>query len=271
MGSASFRSLDVDGFCVTNAWFPPGLRLPPHTHDRASFAVMIEGSFDVRIAGRTHECPSGFVITEPVAERHGNRVYRAGARVVVAQPQPDREDLGEACGHLLDRVRHFRHPGIAALASRLARELEAPDAVTPLAVEAGVLEMLALAARLDGAGGREGRPPGWLDRVRDLLHARFLDRLRTADLAREAGVHPVHLARVFRAHVGVPVGEYVRTLRLDWAARRIVSTQDRLSDIAVDAGFADQSHFTRAFRRHAGETPARLRRRTPSPDRAGGN
>ena len=262
MGSPRFKTIDAHGFLVTDAWFSPFLRLPPHCHDRTCFAVMLEGAFDVQFTRITHACPPCSVVIEPAGERHGNRVERTGAHVLVVQPDPAREDLARPCAAVLDRITHFRHGGIAGLAWRLTRELESPDAVTPLAIEGTALEMLALAARLDGGGPAGRRPPAWLLRATDLLHSRFLDGLRATDVAGEVGVHPVHLARVFRAYHGVSLGAYVRGLRLDWAARRLTRSADSLGDIALEAGFADQSHFTRAFKRHTGTTPDRFRRRT---------
>ena len=75
-------------------------------------------------------------------------------------------------------------------------------------------------------------------------------------------MHPAHLARVFRAHHGVSVGEYARRLRLAWAAGELARTDTPLAVIASQAGFADQSHFTRLFRQHLGITPARYRAQT---------
>jgi AraC family transcriptional regulator len=76
------------------------------------------------------------------------------------------------------------------------------------------------------------------------------------------GVHPTHLGRVFRAHYGVSVGEYGRRFRLARAATELARTDMPVAVIATRAGFADQSHFTRLFKRYAGTTPARYREET---------
>jgi AraC-like DNA-binding protein len=57
------------------------------------------------------------------------------------------------------------------------------------------------------------------------------------------------------------VNAYARALRLEWASVAIASTDDPLARVAADAGFADQSHFTRWFKRHRGVTPGRYRAR----------
>ena len=102
--------------------------------------------------------------------------------------------------------------------------------------------------------------PAWLTRVRDCLHDRFLDPPSIAELAHDANVHPDYLARVFRIWFGHPIGQYMRRLRLDWAPQRLAATSLSIVQIALDAGFADQSHFTRAFKRYLGVAPGDYRR-----------
>ena len=55
------------------------------------------------------------------------------------------------------------------------------------------------------------------------------------------------------------VGEYGRRARIEWAAAQIAAGDRPLAEIAAEAGFADQSHFTRLFRRYLGTTPGRFR------------
>ena len=258
MGSPVYRSMALDGFGVVEAWFPPGELLARHTHDRTCVAIMLEGSFDLAIGGRVHACSPAAVATEPAGEAHANRIGNAGARVVVIQPDPGRADLLRPFARLLDRPSHRHHAGIAASAARLARELERPDDLAALAAEAAVLEILVVLGRL--ALGAERTVPTWLVRARELVHARFREPLRIADVAQEVGVHPAHLARAFRQCYRVSLGSYVRALRLEWVSARLLDSKESLAGIALAAGFADQSHLTRVFRRHAGLTPLAYRR-----------
>src|SRR3546814_13632628 len=79
-------------------------------------------------------------------------------------------------------------------------------------------------------------------------------------LAETAGVHPVHLAREFHRRFGCTVGHYIRQRRIEFACHRLTASRDPLSEIAVEAGFADQSHLTNTFRRLVGMPPGRFRR-----------
>lgn len=78
-------------------------------------------------------------------------------------------------------------------------------------------------------------------------------------LSRHANTTPYHLARVFRDEVGIPVHRYLLRTRLGKALEAMGETDRKLTDIALDAGFAHHSHFTAAFRSHFGTTPTQWR------------
>jgi AraC family transcriptional regulator len=258
MGSPRFRSMEAAGCCVTEAWFPPNAELPPHTHDRPIFGVMLSGAFASAIAHRTLDCPPAAVWVEPLGERHANHIGRDGARVLVVQPDPAAFD---AFGGFLDAVRHLRHAGIAADATRIAQEIDAADDLSPLVVDGLVQTMLAAAARRDRVRRFHDRVPPWLLLAQELLHAHFRERVGLSGVAVSVGVTPSHLAREFRAHFGTTVGEYVRRLRVEWVAEQLTRTTMSLSEIGMAGGFSDQSHLTREFQRRFGHSPGEWRRR----------
>ena len=258
-GSVRSTTIDAHAFTVTEAWFPPMSTLPPHRHERTVFAVILDGSFEDRFGDGKHlDCPPRTVLTEPAGEQHSNYFERRGARVLVLQPDPQKADLLQPCAHFLGQINHFLHPGIAGMAWRLAHELHHADGVSLLAIEGLGLEMLATAAR--AYEPRHTKPPPWLLRAEALLKDCHLENLSVEEIARAVDVHPVHLARVFRAHFRESIGTYVRKLRLDWAAMQLAVSQDAIVHIALQAGFADQSHFTRAFKQHTGFTPGSYRK-----------
>jgi len=103
------------------------------------------------------------------------------------------------------------------------------------------------------------RFPQWLEKVRNILEQRFAEPFKLSEIAAEAGVHPVHLAREFRKHYGTSVGEYLRRVRIEYACRELMGSNAAVTNIAFAAGFADQSHFSRTFKRLCGTTPGRYR------------
>ena len=258
LGSPLFNRRELASFRVTEALFPPLAELPMHAHPRPILAVILEGSWDEQIEGHSHECLPGSVLIEPAEIRHTNHFHAAGARVLVIEPDVSRGELFAPCARLLRDAGCFDDWGVTALARRVVAEIANPDDLSGLAVESLTLELLVHAARRKRTGNGKGSP-AWFTRVRERLHGEFARPPRLDELAETAGVHPMHVARVFRHRTGMSIGTYVRRLRLDWSAEQLAHATTPLAEIAYRAGFADQSHFTRAFRRYAGVTPRRYR------------
>jgi AraC family transcriptional regulator len=137
------------------------------------------------------------------------------------------------------------------------------DELSSLAMEGLTLEILTAVSRSANAC-RGRKPPHWLVNARELLHGQFTERLALDDIAAAVGIHPVHLCRAFRQQYGCTLGDYVRNLRVDLAARQLLVSRQSLVEIALAAGFADQSHFTKTFRRCTGMTPGAFRLRLRS-------
>lgn len=149
-------------------------------------------------------------------------------------------------------------PALVATSLRLYRELRSPDVSSPWTVEELLAAVLGAARELEPPLRRRATP-GWLRRAREVLHDASPDGPGLAELADLVGVHRVHLARTFRRHYGTTVGEYARGLRLRRAERELAEGDRPLGEIALRAGFYDQSHFNRHFRRATGMTPGRFR------------
>jgi len=146
---------------------------------------------------------------------------------------------------------------LAWLAIRLYREHKQMDACSMLTIEGLVLEMLAIVGRMKNI--REQQGPPWFARAMELLNDEFRNNLRVQDIANEIGVHPFHLSRVFRTVHRQTIGEYVQKLRVTYACKQLTLPETDLVSVALSAGFADQSHFTRVFKNVTGLTPGAFR------------
>jgi AraC family transcriptional regulator len=109
--------------------------------------------------------------------------------------------------------------------------------------------------------GLAGSPPcpSWFRRAEDFIHAHFRTPITLRVCAREAGIHPVHLARVFRHRYGCSISEYLRGLRILAASRLVLQEDMSIAEAAHRSGFADHAHFTRSCSRRFGFSPRVLR------------
>ncbi len=105
--------------------------------------------------------------------------------------------------------------------------------------------------------------PAWLMALLDHIHEHWRDIPSTAALAAQAGLSAHYMCRAFKRHCGVTIQQYGVALRLDYARSALWRTGEPISQIALDTGFSDQSHLTRALTSQTGRSPARLRWRAP--------
>lgn len=105
-----------------------------------------------------------------------------------------------------------------------------------------------------------------LERVLRHIEANLDGSLGLDELSGVAALSPFHFHRLFRARLGIGVGEYVRLLRLRRASYRLAfRTDETVTAIALDSGYESPDAFGRAFRRLIGQSPAQFRRRPEWP------
>ena len=252
------RRREVAGLVFVESVYREELRIPKHEHANAFFNLVLEGTYTEVCGGRSRTRGPATLAVHPCGEVHANHWHGAGGHVFHVDIPLARLEQVREYSPVLDNPAEF-HDGMPNwLAMRLYREHLRNDDVSRLALEGLAMEVLAECARCH-AGGPERNAPPWLRLVRELLHDRFAENLTHEAIAATVGIHPVHLARAFRRHCGSTLGDYVRKLRVDCAAHKLVTTDEPLAGIALAAGFSDQSHFSRTFKRQTGMTPATFR------------
>lgn len=232
-----------------------GRALPTHAHQAAYFSLLVEGRYSETYDGRRHDYEPLTVWWHRPGIVHQDAVGEGGGRFLNIEISREGTDALVEAG---PARRDFFEKSTRAvwLACRLLRELRQWQPCSDLVAESLALEISECALR-DFAPSRQ---PRWLDRVIQTLHDEPHRRHYTSTLARDAGVHPVHLASVFRRVHQQTIGEYVRTLRIRRATNLLRQKDVTLAEIAADLGFADQSHFTRVFGSTVGLSPSEFRR-----------
>lgn len=249
--------LEIGGLVFTETAHKPNQTLPRHYHEQANIAFILSGSFIETLDKRRFECGSQSLMIKPAGEAHANEYGRSGVRCLLIEVQPQRLESLHPLANAFNRVNHVRGAMLSMLGMRIYKEMHVMDSASLLAIEGLSLELVAELSRHPDLSER--KLPRWLERAKEILHAHFSETLGLATIAKTAGVHPVHLAREFRKFYGCTPGEYLRGLRIEFAARELSQSDTPLVEIALAAGFTHQAHFSRLFKRHIGITPTEFR------------
>lgn len=234
---------------------PVARAVPRHEHELAYVTLVLHGDYAEGDRGKLDELHPFTAVFNPEGVAHSTVIGPAGATLFTIE---FRSKSVHALGLRLPEQTTF-DGGVGTLLWPGLRLFSAfKNQSAGLMLEGHIFELLGAITQMDQSS--EQSPPRWLTRVKDRLHVEFRDRLSMRDLAREAGVHPVHLARAFRKFEKRTPGEYQRQLQLRAACELLRNPDRPLAEIAADCGFSDQSHFTRRFRKFAAATPSQFRR-----------
>lgn len=260
--------------CTINAWRPKAAGIaevfhahiidyayPPHCHDTWTVLIVDDGAIDYALDNKRHSAVAATVTILPpgvihdgrpeARARHGfrkrnlyldsdflptNLIGSAVYKTVIADP-----DLRKAISGLHDslgpREEHLNsETRLALISERIRLHLEGQASTAPLRAEFG------LAARL-----------------REYLDERVTDAVSIDEAAASFGRSVPHLVRSFSNTFGVSPYAYVIGKRIE-RARELLLRGTKPADVALQAGFYDQAHLNRHFKRHTATTPARFAR-----------
>jgi AraC family transcriptional regulator len=246
--------------------YPAGLRMPSHSHEHASLILNMKGVIEVGSRGQSRVTAPSTLVFMPAHEEHTNSVREEGHTLeIILQPSwMDRLSWDSKLVRTALETPFDVQAGLSnQIALRLYRELQRRDDLTPLVLEGLTLELIAQLLR--DTAGMDSAPsstPHWLLQAKDFLHAHFRESPSLNTIAATLGVHPAHLTRSFRQHYRCTIGDYLRRLRVECACHLLSTGDWPLSQIALEAGFADQGHFSRTFKTLTHMTPMQYRNLT---------
>lgn len=253
---ATQRRTEAAGLVLSEVTHLYGRKLPEHTHQSAYFGLLLDGGYMERFTQRTTEYGPFTLGFHPPEFTHTDEIGACGSRMFCLEV---RDEFWSKVREYLTAPRFT--PDLCGvettwLAVRLYRQFRAGilDAFQMEEICAEMVERCGQASV-----SRECSSPAWLARAMELLLGSFRSPLTLDGIAREIDVHPIHLSRVFRKKYGCTMGDYVNRLRVQFACAEMSRGWPVLNELALVAGFADQSHMGRVFKSTVGETPAKFR------------
>jgi len=255
----TLKQYEVGGFSLSETRYTPGSTLPAHSHESHFFCFILSGTYREAYERKVRYCGPAMIVYHPAGEQHAE--YFDETAVHLFRIEVNHERLRDTnCSELSLECRDFRGGSPIDLAYKLYQEFRDPDLVSHLAIEGLALELIATIARQARRSSPTSRAPAkWLQQAHALIKEHYLEPLTLGDIARAVAVHPVTLAREFRRHYQCTIGEMVRRERIEFARRELLRPGVAINDVAVAAGFYDQSHFARTFKKITGISPAQYR------------
>ncbi|MET1162114.1 MAG: AraC family transcriptional regulator, partial [Pseudoxanthomonas sp.] len=210
-----------------------------HTHEDAHFLLLLQGNYLSSAQGMPPVCSRRALVLNPPGTTHRD-CFRGldGLFFTVSIPAAVWRQAQTQRALPASAV---KLPGSTLVrAACLWRELRAWDTASTLAVESGLEELLDAAAAMTETETRSS--PAWLQRARELLADEWRRTPGLVELARQADVHPVYLARAFRKHYGYSPGMYLRRCRMERAIGLLDDAGLSIAEVAANCGFVDQAH-----------------------------
>lgn len=233
-------------------------------HERYVLCVVDRASAEVRYRGKTEQLVDGSAMLMEPGEAHRNLAVPRpqNFRVLFIEPVLF-EKMAKENG--FRRTPHFRdfvvsHPQLTRMVYRLCTSVETQE--TALEQQSRLLQCIQLAfAHTEEArpAAESGYNHGAIQRARAYLQERFSEAVSLDELSAIAGLSPSHLVRSFTQRFGLPPHAYQIHVRIERARAPLLAGAP-LAEIASSVGFADQSHFTRHFRRIMNTTPSNYMR-----------
>ncbi len=244
-------ALHDSGCAFLERYYPPEIQLPWHHHEVPFLCLLVSGSYSECYGRNDILHQAGSVVFHPPGESHQTSMgFKGGEVFLIEIGELWVKMMNQLPGKVSTRFEIADTP-LSWLATQIRRE-SAHNHQSSLLIESFMAELLARTMKTE----KPRFAPGWLHQVMDFLGDCWRRSFTIKELAGQMGIHPFHLARVFRKFNGASIGEYVHRLRIDSAKTRLrQNSAIRLCDLAIDLGFADQSHFTRTFKKFTGSSP----------------
>jgi AraC family transcriptional regulator len=249
-----FKGLEIElhrhpGARVLRVVHPGAQQIDEHRHDWAYIGLYTAGRYLERYDGGEADMSGPCAVLHPAGRPHADTVHDSGLETLTIEFDPAWLRL-HGFGARLERSRVWSGGKVGRASRRLATLLASATA------DEATLGR-ATAQFLEQALADEPAPaPRW---IHDARHWVSHGRTSTAELARRLDLHPAYVAQAYRAAAGEGISESLRRRRVETASGLLRRTHLPLAEIAIAAGFCDQSHMNRCFSAVLGRTPLRVR------------
>lgn len=250
------KSFNYNGLILSKSYYSNEKPLPVHHHENPYFCYVLKGGYREQSNRIDEYCSKGDIIFHPSETEHTDtfidilsvcfNIELTGMwKSLIDRNKTAEYAITKTCSHKLQ-----------ALVLKIYSEMNDPDELSQIVTEGLMAELVVYFSENNIVYYSN---PSYLKTVTEFIRETYSSNPTLAELSQLAGVTPEHLARGFKNKFKTTIGEYIRNMKLAAAVDMLNKTNKPLAEIAYEAGFSDQSHFTRTLKKVMGVTPKSYR------------
>lgn len=248
------ETLNFDGITITDTEYTHPY-VDWHYHENPYFTFLIQGNMKEGNKKETYDCSTGTLLYHHWEDAHYNtkpNIFTRGFHIEITKDWFEKFQLSK---DLTEGSFNIKNPSIKLLMYQIFKETKLNDDSFDLSVHQ---LLLSLFDQLSNQKVNSEKKPIWVKQIDEILHESFTEKLSLNDLSKTIDIHPIHLSRDFQKYFQCNLGEYLRKLKVE-KSLKILNDFESLSEVALECGFSDQSHFIRCFKENLGITPLKYR------------
>jgi AraC family transcriptional regulator len=247
--------LDLNGLTFTDTEYTHPY-VDWHYHENAYFTFLLQGNVTEGNKKEIYDCSAGTLLYHHWEDAHYNIKpdgFTRGFHIEISKSWFE--------NHLISKDNiegsfNIKNPAAKLLTYQVFKETKLNDLNSELSIHQLLLHIF---SQLNQETGKPEKKPAWVNQIDELLRESFTEKLNLEKLAQIINIHPIHLSRDFHKYFHCNLGDYIRKLKVNKSLSLLHANKESLTDIALDCGFADQSHFIRCFKENTGITPLKYK------------
>lgn len=245
-------TIDLDGIILTDTEYTLD-KVDWHYHENVYFTFILQGNVIEGNKKEVYSCTTGSLLFHNWHEPHYNIKPAGFTRGFHAEVEHDWFNNFSFSIDELQGSINISNPDTRFLFYKIFKESKKGDDLSALSIQALLLQVFAQLLRNNAV--EQNNKPLWVGKIKERLHEEYCKNHTLEDLAKTLGIHPVHLSRYFPKYFNCSLSEYIRKLRIEKSLALLSNRKFSLTEIALECGFADQSHFNRCFKEIMGINP----------------
>ncbi|WP_175623003.1 AraC family transcriptional regulator [Chryseobacterium schmidteae] len=249
------ETLSFDGLIITDTEYTHSF-VDWHYHQNPYFTFLLQGNMTEGNKKETYDCSAGTLLYHHWEDAHYNikpDIFTRGFHIEITENWFEKFQLSK---NKAEGSFNIKNPASKLLIHQIFKETKINDPSFELSVNQLLLKIF---NQLSSQKENLGKKPIWVKQIDEILHENSTEKLSLEELSHTLNIHPIHLSRDFHKYFHCNLGEYLRKLKVE-KSLKLLNEYGSLSEVALECGFSDQSHFIRCFKENIGITPLKYRK-----------